>query len=100
MRILWAPRALNQVSEIAEYIAADRPAAARRWVTTLFEHVATLRQHPRRGRRIPEVDRDDLREVFHGAYRVIYRVDPRRLVVLSVRHGRRQWDPEELADDL
>jgi plasmid stabilization system protein ParE len=36
MRVIWAPRAILRVTEIAEYIAADRPAAARRWVRELF----------------------------------------------------------------
>lgn len=100
MRAVWAPRALERVSEIAEYIAADRPGAARRWVTELFEHVASLRHHPRSGRHVPEVHRDDLREAFHSDYRVIYRLETRRIVVLTVRHGRRQLDAEELEDDL
>jgi len=101
MKVIWAPRALVRVTEIAEYIAADRPRAASRWVTALFERVATLRHHPRRGRRVPEaINRDNLREVVHGAYRVIYRVEPRRLVVLTVRHGRRQWDAADLEDEL
>lgn len=101
MRVIWAPRALARVTEIAESIAADRPDAASRWVVALFDRVATLRHHPRRGRRVPEVmDRNDLREVLHGAYRVIYRVEVRRLVVLTVRHGRRQWDTADLEDNL
>jgi plasmid stabilization system protein ParE len=32
MRVIWAPRAILRATEIAGYIAADRPTAARRWV--------------------------------------------------------------------
>jgi hypothetical protein len=35
MRVIWAPRALTRVTEIARYIAADRPRAASCWVTAL-----------------------------------------------------------------
>lgn len=96
MRVIWAPRALARIGEIAQYIAADRPGAARSWVHALFARAATLRDHPRRGRRVPEIGRDEIREVLHGEYRVIYRIEPKQLVVLTVRHGRRHWDPEEL----
>lgn len=96
MRVIWSPRAILRASEIAAYIAADRPAAASTWVDELFANVAALRGHPRRGRRVPEVGRANVREVLHGPYRVIYRLDSTRLVVLTVRHGRRAWDPGEV----
>jgi len=82
--------------EIAEHIAQDRPSAASRWVEELFAKVATLGRQPRRGRRVPEIDRAEVRQVLHGRYRVIYRIDPRRVVVLTARHGRRRWDPAEV----
>lgn len=100
MRVIWAPRALERIGEIAQHIAADRPEAARGWVHALFARAATLRAHPRRGRRVPEIGRDEIREVLHGEYRVVYRIEPKQVVVLTVRHGRRQWDPEELDDRL
>jgi len=99
MRVVWAPLALERAAEIARCIAADRPAGAARWIDRLVQIVATLRSQPRRGRRVPELDRDDVREVLHGEYRVIYRVDARRVVILTVRHGRRQFDPRELRSD-
>jgi toxin ParE1/3/4 len=37
---------------------------------------------------VPERSRDDLREVVHGGYRVIYRIDPDQIVILTVRHSR------------
>ena len=96
MRVIWAPRAIARAGEIAQYIAADRPAAAKGWVERLFARVATLGRHARRGRKVPELDRDDIRQVYYGKYRIIYRLDPKRVVVLTVRHSRRQWDPAEV----
>lgn len=96
MRVIWAPRAIARAAEIAEYIAADRPSAAEGWVEALFAKAATLGRHARRGRKVPELDRDEIRQVLHGKYRIIYRIDPKRAVVLTVRHSRRQWDPTEV----
>ena len=99
MRVVWAPRAIARASEIARYIAAERPGSAGPWVEDLFALAASLRRHPRVGRNVPEAGRDELREVLHGKYRLIYRIEPTRLVVLTVRHGRRQWDPSEVVPD-
>ena len=99
MRVIWAPRAIRRVTEIADYIAADRPGAARRWARALFDRVRALGLQPRIGRKVPELGRDEIREVLYGEYRVIYRIDPKRVVVLTVRHGRRKWDPVEVEPD-
>lgn len=96
MRVIWAPRALARVGEIAQYIAADRPESARSWVHALFARAATLRDQPRRGRRLPEIGRDEIREIVPGDYRVVYRIEPQKLLVLTVRQGSRQWDREDL----
>jgi toxin ParE1/3/4 len=96
VRILWAPRALNRIGEAAEYIARDRPGAAARWVETLFARVELLAKSPAQGKVVPEIRRQDIREIQHQGYRVIYRIDDKKLVILTVRHSRRQFDDEEL----
>jgi plasmid stabilization system protein ParE len=49
---------------------------------------------------VPELDRDEIRELLFGEYRVIYRLDPKRIVVLTVRHGRRRWEPGEVEPEI
>ena len=97
MRVVWAPRAIARAAEISQYIAADRPAAAEAWVEQLFAKAATLRQHPGRGHKVPELRRDEIRQILYGKYRVIYRLDPKRVVVLTIRHRRQEWDPADVA---
>ena len=96
MRVIWAPRAIARATEIATYIAAERPGSARRWIEELFALAAGLRSHPRVGRKVPEAGRDKLRQVLYGKYRLIYRIELTRLVVLTVRHCRREWDVAEI----
>jgi plasmid stabilization system protein ParE len=96
MRIIWAPRAILRATEIAEYIAADRPAAARRWVEGLFARAARLGRHARLGQKVPDLARDELRQLRYGKYRIIHRIDPTRIVVLTVRHYAREWDPGDV----
>ena len=58
----------------------------------LFDSTKSLAQFPRRGRRVPELDRPEYRELIYGRYRVVYRVDAQQVVVLTVRHGRQLLD--------
>jgi toxin ParE1/3/4 len=95
MRVVWSPLALDRVEEIARVIAADRPAAADRLVRSIFARVAQLRNYPDSGRMVPELGRPDVRQLPHPPYRIIYRIEPKRVLVLTVRHGREELDPGE-----
>ena len=97
MRVVWSPLAIDRAAEAAAYIAKDSPVAARQWVDDLFAAVATLARLPERGRRVPDLPRPDVRELLLGNYRVVYRIEPRRIAVLTVRHLRRRFDPGESA---
>jgi toxin ParE1/3/4 len=99
VRILWAPRALDRIEEATEYIARDRPSAAVRWVESLFARVELLAKYPAQWRVVPEIRRQEIREIQHQGYRVIYRIDDKKLVILTVRHSRQQFDKEELVED-
>lgn len=88
---------MERVVEIGEYVALDSPAAAANLVEELFGSVQRLARFPASGRRVPESQRSDLREVVHGNFRVIYRLDTEQVVVLTVRHSRQELrsdDPE------
>lgn len=98
MKIVWAPLAIDRAVEQASYIAADKPEAGRRWLADLFASVAKLAKFPRLGRQVPELARADLRELDFRGYRVIYRVEKRRISILTVRHGRRLLDPSEVGE--
>lgn len=96
MTITWAPLAVERVEEISRGIAEDNPSAAAEWVVDLFARVERLSSFPEGGRVIREIPGGPYRQILHGEYRVIYRVRRKRILVLTVRHGRRILDPHEL----
>ena len=98
MKIVWAPRALERVSDHADYIAADQPAAAERWVEGLFAAVARLRTFPESGRPSPDVPRPDIRQIVYKDSLVIYRTEPDRVLILTVRQQRQLPTEAELED--
>jgi toxin ParE1/3/4 len=88
MNIIWSPLALDRVSEIAGYIAQDKPSAAEMWVKAIFSKVEQLEVSPELGRIVPEIGNSQFRELIYCNYRIIYRVEIIRISILTVRHGR------------
>lgn len=88
MKIIWSPRALKRVREIASYISYDKPGAAQNWIDSIFNAVKRLGRFPKSGRLVPEIDRPNIREMILGSYRIVYRIEKKRISILTVRHGR------------
>ena len=94
----WTERAAADLMAIGEYIAADNPTAARAWVEKLRQRAVKASKVPRTGRVVPEIARDDVREVFQRTYRIVYRVVDDGIVVLTVFEGHRllgKLDPDQ-----
>lgn len=87
MKIIWSPLAIERASEIAEYIAQDKPSAAEKWINTVFSKVETLRSAPEIGRMVPEIRSNEFRELIYGNYRIIYRLEKKQISILTIRHG-------------
>jgi len=97
VRVVWSPLAVQRVNEHAEYVARDRPLAAEKWVDGVFAAVERLKRFPFSGREVEEVRRKDIREVIFGRYRIIYRAEAERVIILTVRHQRQLLDETELS---
>ena len=88
MKIVWSPLAVDRASEIAEYIAQDNPVAAEDWVNAVFTHVDRLKSFPESGRTVPEINNYFFRELMYGNFRIIYRIEEKRVSILTIRHGK------------
>ena len=91
-RVTWSPRALADVDAIASYIASDSPFYANSVVRRIVGLVRTLEQFPHAGRKVPEFDDDNLRELIAYSYRIIYRVEDAEIIVAAVIHGKRNLE--------
>lgn len=99
MNLAWSPLGIERVTEAARRIAGKDPGSAERWVERIFASVERLSEYPRSGRVVPELGREDVREVIHEAYRVVYRISEDAILILTARHSRRIFDPDEVAGD-
>ena len=88
-RVVWSRRALQDLEAIAEYIAEDSPAYAAVVVKNIVHQTRQLSQFPRSGRKVPEFDDENVRELLAYSYRIIYRLEEGEILVAAVIHGKR-----------
>jgi plasmid stabilization system protein ParE len=97
MRLRYRPRAVNDIIEIAGYLAERNPIAARAVELRLRAAAELLCQFPAMGRRVEQ--RPEVRVLPAGRfpYLIFYSVTPDEVVILHIRHGAREpASPDEL----
>ena len=90
--ITWTDQALDDLSSICLFISRDSSYYARVFANDIFIAAERLEQFPRSGRVVPEVGREDIREILFGDYRIIYRIIPDEVEILTVYHSARLLD--------
>lgn len=89
MKVKWTPLAIERLQEIDAYISKDSPISASNFINLLFERVDSLAKFPNMGRKVPEYEREDYREIIEGNYRIIYRIRKNAIEIETVFEKRR-----------
>ena len=88
-RVVWSPRAVEDLEAISQYIATDSSIYAAAVVKRILRTARRLSQFPLSGRIVPELANENIRESFAYSYRIIYRVENHVVTVTTVVHGKR-----------
>ena len=88
-RIVWSSRAAQDLDSITEYIAADSPAYAGVVLKNVVNQTRILARFPQAGRKVPEFDDENIRELVVYSYRIIYRLQNDEALIVAVIHGKR-----------
>ena len=97
MKVTWSPLADEQVDDAVAHISDDNPTAALQWLERLLDGTKLLATFPDSGRAVPELGRQDIREIIVRPYRVMYRRTDDRVEIAAVRHEAREFDEREIA---
>jgi plasmid stabilization system protein ParE len=89
MKLEWTEPSLLDLENIRDYIAKDSEYYAARFIARTVDAAETLQSQPRIGRAVPEAEDETIRELIFQNYRIIYRVEQERILVLTVIHGGR-----------
>ncbi|MAT59091.1 MAG: type II toxin-antitoxin system RelE/ParE family toxin [Melioribacteraceae bacterium] len=86
MKIIWSPLSIERLEDIYDHIAQDNISAAQNLINNIIAKVESLVDNTTRGRVTPETNREDIRELFEGEYRIIYRIEKKQISVLTIRN--------------
>ena len=89
MKVHWTDNAIEHLVNIYEYISLNSPTYAKRIVDKITRRSEQIADHPQSGRKVPEYDSEDIRELIEAPYRIIYRIKLDQIDVLAVIHGAR-----------
>ncbi|WAJ36801.1 type II toxin-antitoxin system RelE/ParE family toxin [Pseudomonas sp. GOM7] len=87
--IVWTSPALEQLDELAHYIALDKPDAARALVRKVVEAVARLAESPLSGRAPGELPNSVYREIVVPPCRVFYRPAEGKVFIIHIMREER-----------
>lgn len=90
--VRWSKAAAGDLWSIVEFIARDRPLVAEEILGRIQKRASSLSLAADRGRRVPELERQGIREYREflvSVWRVVYRVSTGSVDVLMVIDSRR-----------
>lgn len=96
MKIFWTKEALLRLQEIEEYISRDNPIGAIEFVDKLITVAETIIDNPRKGRIVPELSLENIRELLYQNYRIVYLVKKNSVDILTVFEGHQLLKKEEI----
>ncbi|MGG2395774.1 type II toxin-antitoxin system RelE/ParE family toxin [Pseudomonas sp. SH1-B] len=87
--IVWTVPALEQLDDLAQYIALDKPAAARALVAKVVAAVSRLEHFPDSGRVPVELPGSIYREVVVPPCRIFYRAANEQVFIIHIMREER-----------
>jgi len=93
--VFWTLTAQQDLKIIVGYIAVDNEIQARKIYLDIKQKASCLRQMPLQGRIVPELRYYNIltyRELNNSPWRVIYKIEEKKVWVLAVLDGRRNME--------
>ena len=89
VEIEWSTTAQNDLNDIIDYIAQDSLEFALSFYDQVKEKLENLTEFPNMGRKVPELDDPNIRELIFRNYCLIYRIMGDKIQIVRVFHGSR-----------
>ncbi|HIJ23657.1 MAG: type II toxin-antitoxin system RelE/ParE family toxin [Gammaproteobacteria bacterium] len=97
MKIFVANSAYSDLEDIKEYYIKEGVAhIGKQFIEAIIEHVQILADNPDIGRVVPEFGEEQIRELIHSPFRVVYLKEPNSIHIIRVWRSERML---RLADE-
>lgn len=93
--LVWSPRSLKDLEIIYEYIKQDSIEQPSEFVNEFIYETSTIIDFPYKGRLLPELNRDEVREKIYKSYRIIYRIIETNIELVIFLHQSRRLIKQE-----
>ncbi|MCD9024953.1 type II toxin-antitoxin system RelE/ParE family toxin [Cohnella silvisoli] len=93
--LIWSPRSLKDLEIIYEYIKQDSVEAASEFVNELIFEAIGITNFPYKGRSVPELKKDQIREKIYKSYRIVYRITNANIELVTFLHQSRRLIRQE-----
>ena len=94
--VIWSQPAKADLRSIHDFIAHDSRFYAKKVVQDIREKTDILEQLPKSGKKTPELNDDQVRELSLYSYRIIYEIKEQGIFVLAVVHKRRDLKVDDI----
>ncbi len=93
MKIFIADSAFGDLEAIKQYYVDEGvPQVGEEFITDIIKHIETIIDNPDIGRKVPEFDEANIRELIHVPFRIVYLREEKVITVVRV------WCSERLLD--
>ncbi len=101
MKIFISGSAFDDLEKIKEYYKEQEVLRiGHNFVVQIIEHIETLVDNPKIGRIVPDFNSDEIRELIHVPFRVVYTLEMKAIHVVRVWRSERLLKlPENSNDD-
>jgi toxin ParE1/3/4 len=91
MELNLAQSALDDIQDLQQYYSDQSvPDVGMRFVNAILEAAERLVDHPDSGRKVPEFNQDEVREIIFSPYRIVYLRDPVSISIIRVWREERE----------
>ncbi|MBU1182909.1 MAG: type II toxin-antitoxin system RelE/ParE family toxin [Proteobacteria bacterium] len=89
--VIWTEPGKSDLRAIHDFIASDTKYYAKKVVQDIVEKTNILEEYQRIGRKMPEIDDENVREIFAYSYRILYEIKSDKVYIIGIVHGRRDF---------
>lgn len=93
MNIIISNKAHKQIQEIFKFISQDSVYYAEKTKEEIYKKINMLEFMPYIGRKIPEYNRADMREIIYKSYRIMYKIleIKQEIHIQIIHHGKQKF---------
>jgi plasmid stabilization system protein ParE len=85
MKIIFKPTFLKELKHILEFIALDKPSASMKFKNELKQSINLLSDNPYQYMKSIYFDDENIRDMVHKGYTIIYRIKPKSKIIEIIR---------------